>query len=638
MHWRRVPVPIIARNPVPLDRGRLSIAHLPDNVIFSILGFLQQASAGDILTVASLCSSLYAQARYVQHRIVHIDLGGAKRAHDRLDLVIRCDLLPAIRMLKVTGINRCREELQEDSKEIITRLVDMLPGMTGLRDFEWKVAYMTIVPIPLSILESLPLELRLHTSLICSEDNDGKSSAQGREFLARLENNQNLFSLSIHVRFWTEPWCLEVMCALKKVLLSCPNLRRLPLIDVWYPRGPCFGEEPLFGAPYCGLGLSDDERPPELEELGVPYYPWGSDKPSTITSFNCLGYPEKGTEMEYWAEAFDWSRLHRLNDIPSDLACLIAPKLTRLKEFVLDGGGWETRGIPWDMTVFLHKIASSLELLSIPSWNYVGNKPDPIMRHGSELRCLKIHEVSDGWKVISYVTHQDLAQLCNGLPHLEELTIDIAREENDWPYKALDAIAKFPSLRTVELWFELGDASQPPAPFLTFSSARHLFSYLHERSKSIQRLILHSGAPSIIKDWPWWEQRGNPMMMLSKNWVWNEQNIISLVCNMVYDGDSGESFIDVSSPSLSRESNVRLHRLARGGGDRIVTSELDAKEMSLKIALDGPLTMDEWNALWHAYHVQTSSRRWKYIIRPIKRMSSSDSLLRVVTHLLRYSP
>ncbi len=605
----RVFIPITIREPVPLERGRPSLTDLPDNVVQRILEFIQDLGTDEILTVALLSSSLYAGARYIQHSVVHIDLDKSRHARDRLDLIMHRGLLPAIRKLEVSGSHH--DELREEDKEILSRLADMLPSITGLRDLEWKVGRTTAVPIPASILEPLPSRLRLHTCVICK--NGVESHVQAREFLAHLANNQNLFTLSVQVSFISEQECLGTMRALRNLLLSCPNLRRLPLIDVWYPRDHGIGYGPGPGAPYCGLGLSDGERPPALEELGVAGYPWGRESRQTGGIY-CLGYPEKGAEWDYWAETFDWSRLLRLNDIPSDLASLIAPKLTRLKELMFE----ERFDLRWDKTGFLNEITSPLELLSIPSWDHTGKNPGTITRHGAGLRKLKIHQLELLWTTDSCVTDRGLAQLSNGLPRLEELAIDIARDRdaNDWPYKALDAIAKFPCLRTVELWFRLSDGYEPaPAkPILTISSARHLFSYLRERNQKIQRLILHSGAPSPSP----FTFDGQPS--------WAVQNSSTLVCNMVYDGDAEEGCLSVTCPSLSKELNARLDRLARGGSSRIVPAELDEESLPLHVALDGPLSVDQWLDWRGRQYVrrrktqrEQTSMLGRFIIGPLKR-------------------
>ncbi|RYP68515.1 hypothetical protein DL770_008427 [Monosporascus sp. CRB-9-2] len=597
----RVPISITIREPVPLDRSRPSVAQLPDHIVRLILSFLQDLSPEDILTVASLSSSLYEQARYVQHRVVHIDLDKRRHVHHCLDLIIRRGLLPAIRTLEVSGQHY--DELLKEGNEILTRLADMLPRMTGLRDLHWQVGRTTgednlkrttAVPIPAPIMRLLPPELRLHTSVFCAHSKE--SHAQAREFLDCLVNKQNLRTLSVQISFIEEQDCLETMRALKKVLLSCPNLTRLPLLDVWYPCGGCEGYgPPLMGGPYCGLGLSNGERPPPLEELGMRKYPWGMEG-----ARHCQGYPEKGFEWDYWAKTFDWSRLTRLNDISYYLAPAIAPRLTGLRELTLE----HFSSVEAD---FLQEITSPLEILSISGWSRVDNKPNPINKHGATLRKLKIHRPERGWRddTHSFLTAADLAQLSNGLPHLEELAIDIARDENanEWPYEALDAIARFPSLRTAELWFPLGFEPPAPRPFLTVSSARHLFSYLRKRNVSIQRLILHSGAP--VPPVAFFAS------LISREPSWAMRNSVNFVCNMVYDGDAEERRLIVTCPDLSRDMNAQLSRLAKQADrDRIDPRELDADWLRLKAALDGPLTMDEWKAWQHEQRV-----RWRKAYR-----------------------
>ncbi|KAJ9161702.1 hypothetical protein NKR19_g2019 [Coniochaeta hoffmannii] len=62
------------------------------------------------------------------------------------------------------------------------------------------------------------------------------------------------------------------MQRLQELPLSCPSLRRLSL-DIHVPRGGCVMEE--LTAQYCGLGLSNGEKLPALQELEIVEYPWG---------------------------------------------------------------------------------------------------------------------------------------------------------------------------------------------------------------------------------------------------------------------------------------------------------------------------------------------------------------------------
>ncbi|KAE9365571.1 hypothetical protein N431DRAFT_488695 [Stipitochalara longipes BDJ] len=572
-----VSVRITARTPVPLDLGRPSLAQLPDDVVLLVLTFVEDS---DLRSIASLSSALYEKARHVQHHTVHIDLSQCSQAQGRLDVLVRNLLLPTVRVLEVNSSNKTHQE-GEETNEILAQLADILSSMTGLRDLHWHVP----VLIPRPLLDHMPTRTRLHTSVAAMEE----PHYQVRAFLAQLVDNQNLFSLSVHVAFVDEHVCRATMRALKQVLLSCPRLVRIPLLYVGPPVRPPHGiaSWPKPGAPYCGLGLSGGERPPALEELGLAHYPWGNEPTAAVLAMSmayyCIGYPEKGAEARYWAETFDWSRLRRLNDISSNLAMEMAPKLTALKEVDFQ----HRFSLGWDKAAFLEQIPTVLELVTIPSWREVSNKPDPIIRHGAALRKLTIHRV-EPWTAdrMSLLTDADLVALCNGLPHLTELTLDIARDKNEnaWPYSSLEIIARFPCLRSVQLWFELGYGHPaPPTPHVTVSSTRQLFTFLRERNRNIQRLELCSGAPDEL---PWDGDRS-----------WAKHNSIRLVCEVsLLDVDEADKFLRVTCPDFSTEMNAKLARLARETREGTRGVAEDAKRLLLEVALDGPLTVDEFNA------------------------------------------
>jgi hypothetical protein len=172
-----------------------------------------------------------------------------------------------------------------------------------------------------------------------------------------------------------------------------------------------------------------------------------------------------------------------LNSIPSKLALGIAPKLRALKEIIFE----ETIDTYYiELTAFLEQIPTALELLTIPSWGYIGNKHGAITQHGAALRKLTINCL-EPWKAKSLVTDTDLVTLCSGLPYLEELTLDIARDKewDAWPYSTLEIIASFRCLRSIQLWFELGTQGYAlPRPHLTVSSARQLFAYLRSGTRT----------------------------------------------------------------------------------------------------------------------------------------------------------
>ncbi|KAH8765136.1 hypothetical protein BGZ57DRAFT_901747 [Hyaloscypha finlandica] len=584
----RVPQRITARVAIPIYPERPSIAQLPDEALRLILSYVDDI---DLRTLATINSTLYEKARYVQHHTVAIDLGQHRHALSLLDILERNRLQPAVRVIELSGGSYTQED-----DDILVRLADLMSAMTGLRDLHWSC----LGTFPHILRDRIPAQTRLHVSIT----GRGGTDDQVRERFMALVGNQNLFSLSVHLGLQIEFVCSEKMRALKEVLLSCPRLTRIPLLYV----GPIItpphgmGEGPSFGAPYCGLGFSGGEKPLALEELGVTMYPWGREPTPHLVSIKavyCAGYPEKGSEVDYWAEKFNWTQLRKLNDIPKVLAPKIAPKLTHLKEVVLEEEYW-------DKSEFLEGIPTVLEVLSIPSWGHISNQPSPIIRHGAALRKLTIHRQESEHNPRIFLADTDLVVLCQSLPYLTELILDIARDtkKNAWPYSSLDIIAKFPSLKVVELWFELSNGwAASPTPHLTVSAARELFNYLHQRSSNIQSLKLRSGIPGrgppIFGDPSW-----GPSIFGGPSW--ELQNSVYFLCKVsICDGDAADGYVIVTCPQLSTEMNAELTRLSKLSSKERGPAN-NATELSIKVALEGPLTMEDlkaWGRLQdlHAY-------------------------------------
>ncbi|KAK0615106.1 hypothetical protein B0T17DRAFT_377567 [Bombardia bombarda] len=203
----------------------------------------------------------------------------------------------------------------------------MIAGMTGLLGMHWKGK--RLPDQALRALEQSCPQARLHVHTV--------GNHQGRAILPALTGDLNLFSISFEAKFLLGggvcyQWNFQ---NLKRVLLTCVNLRRLSLNVRGFHEGvKC--HIPL--EDYIPLGLINGERPPPLEELEILDYPFGSEWDGKYYRIATIGYPLRGNEEDYWAETFDWSQLRRLRE--SDFVRLspkLAPELTAPTEVEFDG-------------------------------------------------------------------------------------------------------------------------------------------------------------------------------------------------------------------------------------------------------------------------------------------------------------
>ncbi|KAK4502099.1 hypothetical protein PRZ48_005522 [Zasmidium cellare] len=326
----------------------------------------------------------------------------------------------------------------------------------------------------------------------------------GEEQLLRLCNSVNLATLNVEFTWTWEPECRRIMTHLKRVLLSCPNLKSLTL-DVSQPRSGCvlYSE----AQEYVGCGFEPGDKLPPLEELNLIKYEFGRAPQGTLP----------GGEIDFWVQAFDWSKLKTLKTGYEEFALKVASQLTALEEVHLLGSWWNST-----MPDFLSQVASSLRTISAPTLRQVSL--EGLLHHSGTLETLHLHRDEDyghTW-MADCVDIDSLRRLRFDCPCLRELTVDIARS-GSWPLLTLDALAAFPKLRVLYIWFELGlqDFDHPLSPMLTFETARYVSGYLQSRNSSLDLVHLHSGSPPSIGF-------GYP----SVEAFWPGNNSTSFVCEM----------------------------------------------------------------------------------------------------------
>ncbi|OIW34583.1 hypothetical protein CONLIGDRAFT_626615 [Coniochaeta ligniaria NRRL 30616] len=545
---------ITARKPAPAEPGLRSLCDLSDEIIMLIMEYLQDISPGSVVVLASVSSFLYSKARYVQHRHVTISLklSRAKNEIGFLRYLSSNGLLPAIRTLRFDLVDR-----PEKGYQFPLPLYDLIDRMTGLRDLYWEVFP---YPVPVSLFEKLKQRtpVRLHTVITAYNP---QSRALKLDHINILTGSPNLYSLRVSVDYVTAEESLQTLRPLKGLLQTCPNLRKLSL-DVHRPRFSCLSYDPA--AEYCGLGLSGGERLPPLEALDIVEYPWGRDRSSGFP-YGVIGYPGKDeVEEDYWARHCDWSHLRRLAEPKGSLAHRIAQQLTALDE-VNFGWGFHSPAIyehdKRAMIHFFQTIPSMLDSIVVP--NFESLSTAPIVRHGSRLRNLELTcRLPCLWSREGIVSNQDLMELRDGLPQLQQLTIYIATSGNDWPYDSLEILSGFPRLHSAKLFFSLpapkSKDDTPTPPYLTMASADSLFRYMREHSTadppSLQRLHLCSNA--LDNDFRLAGVGSDPYLV--------EANSTSFICETSH-GDSRQTEVIVACTKLSEELNEKMRRIVREG-------------------------------------------------------------------------
>ena len=214
----------------------------------------------------------------------------------------------------------------------------------------------------------------------------------------------------------------------------------------------------------------------------------------------------------------DWTMLQRLEIVHPPLLFVqdMAGQLPSLKSLKFGPMyiGCEEYFVVNATTEFIMK-SSRLEKLSLQGYTGLFDWDRIMSRHGGTLTELTIrqfesHDPFNPRRTFSVSKIQELKESC---PNLTQLGLDIYRN-GTWPYPILDALATFPKIRALELFFELGkdlhtDEEQtyswyPPEeeddsafrlPRVSSSSALQLFRHLRsgKTGAELERLAVHVG-------------------------------------------------------------------------------------------------------------------------------------------------
>jgi len=572
------------------DDRQPSLVMLGRDILIIIFDFIQETSPRSLQAIALVSSEFYHLAEHSRYRHLKLNLDPStiEVCRGRLQHIEKQKLLSVIRFLEVNEPGesdfryrqRClkgnsNSENADQYHNCIDSISESIPSMTGLKDTSWNNKY-GAESIPNTVLEALRSrpKVRLHARV--------RARSLQESNLDKLQGNVNLSKLKADISFEGAEDCREATQPLKRILLSSPNIRSLSLA-ISQPDSGCT----IYEAPseYCGFGFVADELMPPLVELVVSNYPWGyeseaeAEEPFTQGLYQ-TNYPGKGSEMDYWAENFDWSHLRRLETRFVDFALRIMPKLTSLKEVDFTGS-WSHESI----TRFFQQCPTALEVIRAESLQSI--TLESVLRHGSVLRKLGLHTVEDwiGKWAEGAVDVVPLRIIRDGCPFIEELFVDIARN-GDWPWEILDVLSSFPRLRHLAICFEVGvkNDDDPIKPYVTFTSADTLYTYLRSQSPRqpsiLSRLQIYSGAPPPIG-------YGLPV----ETEFWPEYNSTEFICTLSErDEEAAKGVFQVVCPKLPKDVQPRNidHTFKKNIRKR--------KDETWKVACEGPTPVSKWHA------------------------------------------
>ncbi len=482
--------------------------------------------------------------------------------------------------------------------------------MTGLRQLRW-----TGTTLPEALVQHLAdhPQLSLHLSLHAT---DHQTHLPGRLARLNLLNQlptmlspalQNLTSLRLNLTYTSPPLCRTLLqTSLKTLLLSTPSLRSLSLNISYSP--PEGGIDPTDAwKQYCGFGLTGDDAPPcRLESLEVLAYPFGMVA-GAIPGFedhvdlfaNIDKYPNRAPETEDWAERFDWSRLRRLRMHPGcgTLFSALAPRLEAVEEveFIRPRGGERNPVRALEAVTGYAALlpeTARLRVFSTPRMYPFedGFLLGHIAPHAATLRELVVYATP--------VDAKDVGRLRWVLPGLEKVSVVCRREggrwpdEVGWPEGVFAALAGFGKLRELEVWFDVGSGKEVVLPGVTAETAREVAGTIWKLKREVEagggllrKVTVRSGSVA---------RRTIRAFGIGEVVGWMEDHEVGFEC-VWREGEAGEG-VEVRCLGLSDVQNGRLREIvaARAAGEKGDMTDEERDNIRFVMALDGPMTMDDW--------------------------------------------
>ncbi|KAM0344502.1 hypothetical protein ACHAPU_007475 [Fusarium lateritium] len=286
--------------------------------------------------------------------------------------------------------------------------------------------------------------------------------------------------------------------------------------------------------------------------------------------------------LELWLDAMDFSKIHTLaikqsrsvHNRPKGTALFhrLPTRLISLKSLSI-GGHWgheqvvndERSDREWMLPGMIDSrrpnaldfiLAFPTSSLTAFSWTDSGTCDDNILedvlqRYGASLELLEWTSAELNFHPRPVFNVDQLQKISNLAPHLKELTIDLDREDNDWPYEKLKTLAKsLPHLASLTVYLNLegkkrhnessisgdpvlGSIINPSHPLLTEDASQKMFDIFREVQDTGELDTL------IFKEGDWRIYDPGPEIDTPEDKDWKTYVRVLVTCQMLESSDVG---------------------------------------------------------------------------------------------------
>ena len=347
------------------------------------------------------------------------------------------NVVPHIQYLTIAGSTN-----QPPAVLIWARLVTLLQQMRHLKILSYKLNH----PPPTELLDGLAQHQPRAKLLLFSYNRGDMTTGSDHPLEKALCRSSALTSISTHIRIDGVDQTIDLReAAIRRIIACAPNLK---LVSVSKRSFRC--------------ARRSDYPFEELHRREEPFL--AGLKPNTsVRHLGLDGFGSTRETLEDWSKVVSLSSLETLKCFggghphPSffTAASELLPNLKRLNANFAYCDGW-----PELATAVEHYLTTCAPLEHISLWSWRDFAPlDAILRHGPTLRLLELHEREDNRR--DPISVDEIKQIRDRCPNLEDLTVDIRRETRDGrkeihnPQK-YDAIAAIPKLQRLQIYFDLG--------------------------------------------------------------------------------------------------------------------------------------------------------------------------------------